>query len=125
VAVLKKPLQYLYQDQDGYVFMDQKSFEQVTLPAEVIGEEAGFLKEGGIVDVLFHDEEPLTVDLPAKMTFKVTEAAPGEKGDSASNVYKDAKLENGLNIRVPLFINVGDFIRVDTRDKSYIERVRG
>jgi elongation factor P len=91
----------------------------------VLGDEAKFLKEGEVLDILFWDETPLTVDLPPKMEFVVTEAAPGEKGDSASNVYKDAVLENSLKIRVPLFVNPGDRVRVDTRDGSYIERVKG
>jgi len=122
IEITKKLLQYLYADGDEYMFMDPETFEQVGIVKAVLGDDGRYLKEGGQVGVLYWEDEPLTVDLPPKMNFIVAEAAPGEKGDSASNVYKDAVLENGLKIRVPLFINPGDAIRVDTRDGSYIER---
>lgn len=122
IDVAKRSLQYLYKDGEEFMFMHPQTFEQVALSAEVLGDEAAYLKEGSEVSVLFWDEQALTVDLPPKMTFMVAEAAPGEKGNSASNVYKDAVLENGLSVRVPLFINAGDTVRVDTRDGSYIER---
>ena len=98
--------------------------EQMNMPDQVLGEEAKYLKEGEEVDVIVWEDKPLTLDLPPKMTFEVTEAAPGERGDSASNVYKDAVLNNELKVRVPLFVNVGDKVRVDTRDGSYVERVK-
>lgn len=123
ILVTKERYQYLYQDGEEYVFMNQTTFEQVSLEERVLGDDVLFLKEGGEVDILVWDETPLALDLPAKINFKVTEAAPGERGDSASNVYKDAVLENGLKVRVPLFINAGDTVRIDTRDKSYVERV--
>lgn len=122
IEVMKKILQFLYVDGEEYVFMDPESFDQVEISREVLGDDRKFLKEGEEVSVLYFGEEPLTVDLPPKMNFKVTEAAPGERGDSASNAYKDAVLENGLKIRVPLFINPGEVIRVDTRNGEYIER---
>jgi elongation factor P len=122
IDVIKRPMQFLYLDGEDYMFMNPTTFEQVGIDAKVLGEEAQYLKEGETVSVIYWEEEPLTVDLPPKMTFVVKDAAPGEKGDSASNVYKDAVLENDLKIRVPLFINPGDRIRVDTRDGSYIER---
>ena len=125
IDVMKKPMQYLYKEGSEYMFMDPKSFEQVEIAAKVLGDDAKYLKEGENASILYWDDEPLTVDLPAKMVFVVKDAAPGERGDSASNVYKDAELEGGIKIRVPLFINPGDKIRVDTRDGSYIERATG
>lgn len=124
IDVTRRKYQYLYQDGDERVFMDNKSFEQINLPERVLGEDARYLIEGGEVDIVVWDEQPLALDLPPKMNFEVAEAAPGEKGDSASNVYKDAVLKNGLKVRVPLFVNPGDRVRVDTRDGSYVERVK-
>ena len=124
VDVTKRPYQYLYRDEDECVFMNPKTYDQIQMSISLINEELNYLKEGGNVDILFWDEKPLSVDLPTKVNYKVTEAAPGERGDSANNVYKDAVLENGLKVRVPLFVNVGDNVRIDTRDKSYVERVK-
>lgn len=120
--ITKRPLQYLYREAGDYFFMDPRSYEQLIITDKVLGDDAAYLKEGETVDVLFWDDKPLTIELPPKMVFTVAEAAPGEKGDSASNVYKDAVLENGLKIRVPLFVNSGDKVRVDTRSGSYLER---
>lgn len=122
IEVMRKPMQYLYQDGEEFMFMDPNSYEQVGIDAKVLADMAKYLKEGENVSILYHGDEALTADIPPKMVFEVAEAAPGEKGDSASNVYKDAVLENGLKIRVPLFVNAGEKIRVDTRDGSYIER---
>jgi len=122
IDVRRQELQYLYRDGEEFIFMDPRSFEQISVPEKVLGDDHYYLKEGESVNVLFWDEKPLAIDLPPKMVFTVAEAAPGEKGDSASNVYKDAKLTNGLKVRVPLFVNEGDKVRIDTRDGSYIER---
>lgn len=126
IAVNKRPMQYLYRDDDNYIFMDPKTYEQLEVSSDVIGDSGVYLKDGEDAHLLFwsdgDDDRVLGVDLPPKMTFKVTEAAPGEKGNSASNVYKDAVLENGLKVRVPLFINQGDLVRVDTRNGEYVER---
>lgn len=130
IEVVKRRLQYLYKDGSNYIFMDPVSFEQLEIGVKVIGENGVFLKDGEEVVVLFWDDglagsphgKPLDLDLPPKMVFAVAEAPPGEKGDSASNVYKDAKLENGLKVKVPLFVNAGDKVRVDTRSGEYVER---
>lgn len=122
ILILKQKLQYLYADGNEFVFMHPDSFEQLTMSKQVLGDLSAYLKEGEMVDVLFWDETPLDIDLPPKMTFEVVEAAPGEKGDSASNVYKDAVLENGLKVRVPLFVNAHEKIRIDTRTGEYVER---
>ncbi|HSW97533.1 MAG TPA: elongation factor P [Candidatus Saccharimonadales bacterium] len=121
IQVLKKDMQYLYKDDDAVYFMDPESFEQVSIPIKIVPEHI-YLKEGESFTVSFLDGEPLTVLLPPKMTFKVAETAPGAKGNSATNVFKEAILENGLKTRVPLFINIGEMIRVDTRTGAYSEK---
>lgn len=122
IEVNKKLMQYLYGDGENFVFMDPSSFEQLEVSREVADESGRFLKEGEEAQVLFWGERVLGVELPPKMVFEVAEAAPGERGDSASNVYKDAVLENGVKVRVPLFVNSGEKIRVDTRTGEYVER---
>ncbi len=122
IEVNRKQLQYLYADEDNLYFMDPDTFEQIEIPAPVIGKSKVFLHEGENVWVLFWEDKPLDLDLPPKVTMTIVDCAPGEKGNSASNVYKDATVEGGLKIRVPLFINVGDKVRVDTRNGSYVER---
>ena len=120
----KRKLQYLYKDATSAIFMDPKTYEQVEVPLDTLGEQISFVKEGESADVLFWEEKALSVELPAKVELKVTEADPGVKGNSATNLYKPAVLENGLKIKVPLFINPGDKIRVDTRTGEYLERVK-
>lgn len=116
-----KTLQFLYKDSEHAFFMDPVSYEQIEVPLKSLaGHE--FLIEGNNVIVQMHDGKALALQLPPKVTLKVTDTAPGVKGNSASNVYKDATLENGMKIRVPLFINNGDRVVVDTRDGSYTKR---
>lgn len=124
IATLKKKLQYLYPGGTLFHFMDPKSFEQFEVSAETIGDQAPFLTEGALVDVLFWNGVVLVIELPPKMNFTVTQADPGIKGNSAANLYKSATLDNGLTIRVPLFIKVGDRVRVDTRNGEYVERAK-
>jgi elongation factor P len=121
IHVVKKDMQYLYKDEDAVYFMDQETFEQISIPLKIVPEHI-YLKEGETFTVSFLNNEPLTVLLPPKMTFKVTETAPGAKGNSATNVFKEAILENGLKTKVPLFINTGESIRVDTRSGAYSEK---
>ncbi|MBI2008592.1 elongation factor P [Candidatus Amesbacteria bacterium] len=121
IDVVRKPMQFLYKDGETYVFMDPKTYEQVII-GEV--EEGKYLKDGVTVNVLFWDETALAVELPPKMEFEVAECDSGIKGNSVSNLYKRAKLDNGINLRVPLFIEAGDKILVDTRDGTYAERVK-
>lgn len=117
----KKDFQFLYKDSENAYFMDPRTFEQQSIPLKILFANE-FLKEGGTVTLQFYGDEPLDLILPPKITLKVTDTDPGVKGDSASNVYKDAVLENGVKTRVPLFINIGDSIIVDTRDGSYTKR---
>lgn len=120
----KNKFQYLYKDAENAVFMDPKTFEQVEIPLKVLGDSTRYLKEGETVDVLFWEQKPLSVDLPPKIVLTVTETDPGVRGNSATNIYKPAILENGLKIKVPLFINAGDKIKVDTRIGEYVERAK-
>lgn len=121
ISLQNKILQYLYKDPETAYFMDPETYEQHEIPVKsLVGHE--FLKEGENATVLFFNEEPLSLSLPPKVTLKITETPPGVKGNSASNVYKDATLENGMKVRVPLFIEIGDSVVVDTRDGSYTKR---
>jgi elongation factor P len=122
IKTTKRKLQFLYKDLENATFMDPKNYEQVEVPLVVLGFGANFLVEGGEIDVLFWEERALSVDLPPKITLKIAEADPGVRGNSASNIYKQAKLENGLTVKVPLFINRGELVRVDTRTGEYVER---
>jgi len=125
VRVERRNYQYLYNDDQGFHFMNQDDFEQIFLDGKII-DNADLLKEGDVVEILFNteDESPLTCDLPAKVEMEVTYTEPGVKGDTATNSLKPATVETGAEIRVPLFINNGDFIRVDTKTRAYIERVK-
>ena len=121
IDLLKREYQFLYKDAESAYFMDPRTFEQKAVPLEILsGSE--YLKEGETVSLEFFGNEALGLLLPPKVSLKVANTAPGVKGNSASNVYKDAVLSNGMSIRVPLFINTGDNIIVDTRDGSYTKR---
>lgn len=124
VVTQKKNLQYLYSDGTNVTFMNPKSYEQVEVPVNVIKDELPFMKEGKTVDVLFWEDRALSCDIPPKVVMKVVDTPPGVKGNSASNVYKDAILENGLKTKVPLFISNGELIRIDTRTGGYVERAK-
>ncbi len=126
VRIERRPYQYLYKDDMGYNFMHTETFEQVPIAADLI-ENAGLMKEGQIIEINFHaeTETPLTAELPPFVELEVTQTIPGEKGNTASSTaLKPATLETGTEIMVPLFVNEGDIIKVDTRDCSYSERVR-
>ncbi|MBI4089170.1 MAG: elongation factor P, partial [Candidatus Levybacteria bacterium] len=121
VSITRQELQYLYKDNELGYFMDPQTFEQVGVPLKNLDGHM-FLKEGETLVVKFYKEEPLSITLPPKVKLKVTDTNPGVKGNSATNVYKDATLETGLKTKVPLFIDIGDEIIVDTRDGSYTNR---
>ena len=122
-TVDNRDMQMLYNDDEGFHFMDVESFENVTLQRELIGDPADFLKDGMQVQVQFHDGTPIGIDLPAHVDLRVEETDPGFKGDTATGTTKPAKLETGSSVQVPLFVNPGDLIRIDTRDRRYIGRV--
>ena len=116
-------VQYLYHDGDAYHFMDTETYEQPVLSKELLGEAAQFLKENIMVELLTYEGAPIEVELPTTVDLKVTETAPGFKGDTASGGGKPATLETGVIVTVPFFVSVGDTVRVDTRDGSYVTRV--
>jgi len=119
----RKTLEFSYVDRGTYAFMDPETFEQIELTDTQLGDVKNYLAVGGKVEVLFVDDRPLSVDLPASVALKVVESAEGIKGDTASNVQKPAKLETGLTVQVPLFIKEGEVIRISTIDGSYLGRV--
>jgi elongation factor P len=124
--VERRPYQYLYKDDIGYYFMHLETFEQIHVEEFEI-DYPEFLMEGQNVEVVVHadTENILSVELPQFVVMEVVYSEPGLRGDTATNTYKQAKMKNGSNVMVPLFINVGDKIRIDTRNKSYVERVKG
>lgn len=125
VRIERRPYQFLYKDDMGYNFMNTETFDQVSIDGNSI-EGVAFLKEGDMVDVQVHAETEtiLTAELPQNVILEVTYTEPGIKGDTATNSLKPATVETGAEIRVPLFINTGEKVKVDTRTGAYIERVR-
>lgn len=125
VRIERRPYQYLYKDEMGYNFMHQETYEQVSIPGESI-EGVQFLKEGDVVEAMVHaaSETILTCEMPVNVVLEVTYTEPGIKGDTATNTLKPATVETGAEVRVPLFINIGEKIKIDTRNGSYVERVR-
>ena len=118
----EKKGQYLYHDHTGYHFMDTTNYEAITLSDELVGDQKNYLKENLEVDVLYLDRNPVTVELPINVDLKVIESAPGAKGDTSGKAMKPAKLETGIVVNVPLFIEEGEIVRVDTRTGNYIGR---
>ena len=125
VRVERRKFQFLYNDDMGYHFMNNETYEQTRIEEKLL-ENPLLIKEGANVEILFHaDKEiPLTVDMPQYINLKVTYTEPGVRGDTATNTLKPAKMETGAEIRVPLFVNEGDIIKIDTRNASYVERVK-
>lgn len=122
VDLSKKPVQYLYKDGTTFNFMDPVTFETIELSAEIVGELSNFLLEGTTGTVNFYNETPISFDLPTSMFFTVTSTMPGEKGNTVGNAQKPAIIETGATVYVPMFINEGEKIKVDTRDGKYVER---
>lgn len=118
----RKEMEYLYRQDNQYHMMDMESYEQSTLSIEQIGKGVKYLKENEKIKVVMHGQNVIGVDLPINVTLEISETEPGVKGDTASGASKTAKTETGLVVQVPLFINEGDRIKVDTRTGSYIER---
>jgi elongation factor P len=118
-------MQYLYSDGTDLVFMDTNSYEQTPIPGEVVGDGVSFLAENAEVDVLFWNGKPVSIELPSFVESAVVQSDPGLKGDTSSGATKPATIATGATLQVPLFIKEGDVIRVDTRTRAYVERVRG
>jgi elongation factor P len=123
VNLVKKKMQFLYQDEGNFCFMDPDNFEQIGIFKKIIGEQGKFLKEGENFNILFWEDKALGLDMPPSMVFEVVNCDPGVKGDSATNIYKNAQLINGVTLKVPLFIKVGNKIKVDTRRGEYLRKV--
>ncbi len=122
----KRPYQFLYREGDKFHFMNTEDYEQTFLD-EVLIPAPDLLKDGDLVTIAFHAEtdSPIACEMPAYVTLEVTYTEPGERGNTATNTFKDATLETGAVVKVPLFINIGDKIKVDTRSHDYSERVKG
>ena len=123
VRLERRHVQFLYPDGDMLHFMDTESFDQIALSRQAVGDAIRFIKENDVVDLLVYDEEPIDIELPTSVNLVVEASDPGLKGDTASGATKPAPLETGLVVNVPLFVNPGDVLKVDTRTGDYIERV--
>ena len=122
-TVDRRDMTYLYNDGTSFVLMDDKTFDQVELEPELMGDGAKFLLENSRVNVSFHDGQPLFAELPANVDLKIEHTDPGLQGDRSTGGTKPATLETGAEVQVPLFINTGDKLRIDTRDGHYLSRV--
>lgn len=120
----KQKVQFLYGEGNKFSFMDGVTFDQFELTKEQVGADTRLLQEGGVYDLVTTEGKPINLNLPRTMEFKIGEADPGVKGDSVSNIMKDATLVNGMKVRVPLFIKEGDTVKVDTKTGDYVERVK-
>jgi elongation factor P len=119
----ERGMQYLYSDGDSYNFMDSKSYEQITLTAEHVGDSRWYLQENVEYRIMFFEGNPIAINMPSAVVLKVVEAEPAIKGDSVSNMTKNVKVETGLMVRAPLFIKEGDSLKIDTIEGKYLERV--
>ena len=124
VRIDTKEFQYLYHDGSGYVFMDKETFDQISVDESVVGDGSKFLKETETVEIMFNGDDIISVQIPITVELRIVETVPGVRGDTATGAQKPAKLETGASVNVPLFINEGDMIKVDTRTGHYVERVK-
>jgi len=124
IDLIERPMQYLYHDGDIYHFMDTQNYNQVELSKDFIGDATVFLTEEMNLNVTYHEETPISIRLPKTMDFEIIEADPEIKGATASAQYKNAKIDNGLDIKVPGFVKIGDMVRINTETLEYMERVK-
>jgi len=124
VRIEQKEYQYLYRDGLSFVFMDNETYDQIAVPPDIIGENSRFLKEGERVTISFNGSEIVGIELPILVELKIVQTVPGIKGDTATGGTKPATVETGATVNVPLFLNEGDIIRIDTRTGEYVERVK-
>lgn len=120
----RKTMQFLYSDDMGFHFMDTENYEQISFNADQVGDTQKFMKEQQEVEVQIYQDRPIGIELPTSVEFEITYTEPGVKGDTVSSTTKPATIETGATINVPLFVNMGDRIKVDTRNGNYIERVK-
>ncbi len=123
VYIDRRHMQFLYKSDGEYVFMDSENYEQISLNNELIGDSENFMKDGMELEVQFYEDKPISVILPTFVELKVIKTEPGLKGDTVSSPLKPATLETGAEVMVPLFVNEGDVIKIDTRNNAYVERV--
>ncbi len=123
IRIVARQMQYLYESNELYYFMDEETFEQMPLNRDMLDEAIPYLKENIVVKVLWHEEQPLWIEVPQFVELEVVTTDPGVRGDTATGGSKPAELETGLNVQVPLFINVGDMIKVDSSTGEYLTRV--
>ncbi len=125
LAILdKRRMQFLYREGDHFTFMDTESYEQIALPSDDVGEASNFMKEGEIAEIAMYEGKPVSVEPPLTVELEIVETQPGVKGDTASGGTKPATLETGAVVQVPLFVETGTVIKVDSRSGKYVERVR-
>lgn len=124
VSLEKRKTQYLYKDETGFVFMDNETYEQFTFGDDTVGENKNYIKEGDIVELQYYKGKPISLNVPIKVSLKVTEAAEADKGNTATAATKVVVLETGHRVNAPMFIKEGDMVIVDTRDGSYVERAK-
>lgn len=117
-----KEVQYLYKDHSGFHFMDMVSYETIVVPEDTVGSTKDYLKENLMLELLYHEHHLITLELPVSIDLKVTESSPGLRGDTSGKAMKSATLETGLTINVPLFVEEGDIVKVDTRTGGYLGR---
>ena len=122
VQVMQRPAQYLYQEDDFYYFMDQETFEQTPMNADQLGDALNYLKEGMIIQLSTYEGDAIGIDLPLSVQLEITETGPSFKGNTAQGGTKPAVMETGITVQVPMFLNTGDSIKVDTRTGAYQER---
>jgi elongation factor P len=117
-----KDMEYLYKEGDGFVFMDKISYEQINLPAALLGDQVNYLLENGPITVTFNGEEPVGLRMPATVTLKITQTSTAVRGNTVNNAFKEATVETGYTLQVPMFVEEGESIKVDTRSGKYVER---
>ena len=120
--VSRRNAQYLFKEQNGYVFMDPSTFEQMTIPSGIVAGNAKFLKEGETVQIQYFEDSPISLELPVSMEFEVIYTEPGFKGNTVTNAYKDATLDGNILVKVPPFIKIGDRVKIDTRSGEYVSK---
>jgi len=123
-VVEKRKAQYLYKEGDQFNFMDPGSYEQFSISGQILGEDSKYLKDNMEVTLIIHEGDALGMELPNSLVYQIKETGPEEKGNTVSNVYKEAVLDNDLIVKVPMFMKVGDRVKIDTRTGQYVERVK-
>ena len=124
VRIEKRKMQYLYDEGDSVVFMDNETYEQDSISKDDVGNILKFIKEGDEVEIATYENKPISIEPPIFVTLEVTYAEPGVRGDTATNVQKAVKVETGAEVSCPLFVNEGDHIKIDTRTGEYVERIK-